>query len=145
MTAQLDELRQAGDSRVAFHAAYLRTTRAIADAVAAGAFLDADWPGRPDEGGPDEGGPDEGGPDEGGPDEGGPDEGGPDEGGPDEGGPDEGGRAGGRAPGGGPGRPASSPPRGRARYGRSTRCWSGGWNAPCGWPTTGAAGRSSSC
>jgi hypothetical protein len=43
MTAQLDELRQAGDSRVAFHAAYLRTTRAVADAVAAGAFLDAGW------------------------------------------------------------------------------------------------------
>jgi hypothetical protein len=43
MTAQLDELRQAGDGRAAFHATYLRTTRAVADALRAGAFLDADW------------------------------------------------------------------------------------------------------
>src|SRR6266487_5376315 len=43
MTAQLDELRQARDGRAAFHATYLRTTRAVADALRAGAFLDADW------------------------------------------------------------------------------------------------------
>ncbi len=43
MTAQLDELRRAGDDRTAFHATYLRTTRAVADALRAGAFLDADW------------------------------------------------------------------------------------------------------
>ncbi len=43
MTAQLDELRQARDGRAAFHATYLRTTRAVADALRAGAFLDANW------------------------------------------------------------------------------------------------------
>ena len=43
MTALLDELAQAGDARAAFHATYLRTTRAVADALRAGAFLDADW------------------------------------------------------------------------------------------------------
>ncbi len=43
MTALLDELRQAGDARAAFHATYLRTTRAVADALRAGAFLDAGW------------------------------------------------------------------------------------------------------
>jgi Family of unknown function (DUF5995) len=43
MTAQLDELRQADDARAVFHATYLRTTRAVADALRAGAFLDADW------------------------------------------------------------------------------------------------------
>ena len=43
MTAQLDELRQAGDARAAFHATYLRTTRAVADALRAGAFLDGGW------------------------------------------------------------------------------------------------------
>ncbi len=43
MTAQLDELRQAGDARAVFHATYLRTTQAVADALRDGAFLDADW------------------------------------------------------------------------------------------------------
>jgi hypothetical protein len=43
MTAQLDELRQAGDARAAFHATYLRTTRAVADALRADAFLDGSW------------------------------------------------------------------------------------------------------
>lgn len=43
MTAQLDELRHAGDGRTAFQATYLRTTRAVADALRAGAFLDAGW------------------------------------------------------------------------------------------------------
>jgi Family of unknown function (DUF5995) len=43
MTALLDELTQAGDARAAFHATYLRTTRAVADSLRAGAFLDADW------------------------------------------------------------------------------------------------------
>src|SRR6266851_101126 len=43
MTAQLDELRRAGDGRTAFHATYLRTTRAVADALRAGVFIDADW------------------------------------------------------------------------------------------------------
>jgi hypothetical protein len=43
MTALLHELTQAGDARTAFHATYLRTTRAVADALRAGAFLDADW------------------------------------------------------------------------------------------------------
>ena len=43
MTALLAELRQSGDDRAAFHATYLRTTRAVADALAAGDFLDADW------------------------------------------------------------------------------------------------------
>ena len=43
MTSLLDELREAADGRAAFHATYLRTTRAVADALRAGAFLDADW------------------------------------------------------------------------------------------------------
>ncbi len=43
MTAQLDELRRDSDARAAFHATYLRTTRAVADALRAGAFLDAEW------------------------------------------------------------------------------------------------------
>ena len=43
MTTLLDELRQEGDGRAAFHATYLRTTRAVADALRAGAFLDTDW------------------------------------------------------------------------------------------------------
>src|ERR1022692_1013728 len=43
MTALLGELRTAGDARAAFHATYLRTTQAVADALRAGAFLDADW------------------------------------------------------------------------------------------------------
>jgi hypothetical protein len=43
MTVLLDELTRAGDARAAFHATYLRTTRAVADALRAGDFLDADW------------------------------------------------------------------------------------------------------
>ena len=43
MTALLDELTGAGDARAAFHATYLRTTRAVAAALRAGAFLDGDW------------------------------------------------------------------------------------------------------
>jgi Family of unknown function (DUF5995) len=43
MTGQLAELRAAGDGRAAFHATYLRTTRAVARALAAGAFADAVW------------------------------------------------------------------------------------------------------
>jgi hypothetical protein len=43
MTALLDELARAKDARAAFHATYLRTTRAVAAALYAGAFLDGDW------------------------------------------------------------------------------------------------------
>jgi Family of unknown function (DUF5995) len=43
MTAISEELSQAGDARLAFHATYLRTTRAVADALRAGVFDDADW------------------------------------------------------------------------------------------------------
>jgi Family of unknown function (DUF5995) len=43
MTAIGDELSQAGDAALAFHATYLRTTRAVADALRAGAFDDAEW------------------------------------------------------------------------------------------------------
>jgi len=43
MTALLDELARAEDARAAFHATYLRTTRAVAAALHAGAFLDGDW------------------------------------------------------------------------------------------------------
>jgi hypothetical protein len=43
MTALLDELTDAGDDRAAFHATYLRTTRAVAAALRAGAFQDGDW------------------------------------------------------------------------------------------------------
>jgi hypothetical protein len=43
MTVLADELRQDGDRRLAFHATYLRTTQAVAAALRAGAFEDADW------------------------------------------------------------------------------------------------------
>src|ERR1022692_5166578 len=43
MTALLDELARAKDARAVFHATYLRTTRAVAAARRAGAFLDGDW------------------------------------------------------------------------------------------------------
>jgi hypothetical protein len=43
MRAQARELRRAGDARLAFHTTYLRTTEAIAAALHAGAFADADW------------------------------------------------------------------------------------------------------
>src|SRR6266851_2143300 len=43
MTAIGEELSQAGDARQAFHATYLRTTRAVANALRAGVFDDADW------------------------------------------------------------------------------------------------------
>ena len=43
MTVLADELRRDGDARLAFHATYLRTTRAVAAALRAGAFEDTDW------------------------------------------------------------------------------------------------------
>jgi len=43
MTALGEELSQAGDARLAFHATYLRTTRAVADALRAGTFEDSGW------------------------------------------------------------------------------------------------------
>jgi hypothetical protein len=43
MTAQAGELRRDGDARLAFHTTYLRTTQAVADALRAGSFADADW------------------------------------------------------------------------------------------------------
>src|SRR6516164_10298716 len=43
MTVLADELRRDGDRRLAFHATYLRTTQAVAAALHAGAFADADW------------------------------------------------------------------------------------------------------
>jgi hypothetical protein len=43
MTGQLAELRAAGDGRAAFHATYLRTTCAVARALAAGEFADGGW------------------------------------------------------------------------------------------------------
>ena len=43
MTVLAGELRQDGDARLAFHATYLRTTRAVAAAMRAGAFKDTDW------------------------------------------------------------------------------------------------------
>ena len=43
MTVLADELRRDGDRRLAFHATYLRTTQAVAAALRAGAFEDADW------------------------------------------------------------------------------------------------------
>ncbi len=43
MTAIGEDLSQAGDARQAFHSTYLRTTRAVADALRAGVFDDADW------------------------------------------------------------------------------------------------------
>ena len=43
MVALAQDLRRTGDRRLAFHATYLRTTRAVAAALRAGAFADADW------------------------------------------------------------------------------------------------------
>src|SRR5690349_6888868 len=43
MSGQAGELRRDGDARLAFHATYLRTTQAVADALRAGSFADADW------------------------------------------------------------------------------------------------------
>src|SRR5215468_7078259 len=43
MAVLAEELRRDGDSRLAFHATYLRTTRAVAEALRAGAFGDTDW------------------------------------------------------------------------------------------------------
>jgi hypothetical protein len=43
MTGQQAELEAAGDGRAAFHATYLRTTRAVARALADGAFADGPW------------------------------------------------------------------------------------------------------
>jgi hypothetical protein len=43
MTVLAGELRQDGDRRLAFHTTYLRTTRAVAAALRAGAFADTDW------------------------------------------------------------------------------------------------------
>jgi len=43
MAGQAGELRRAGDGRLAFHATYLRTTRAVAAALRAGVFADTDW------------------------------------------------------------------------------------------------------
>jgi hypothetical protein len=43
MAAQARELRRARDARLAFHAVYLRTTEAVAAALRAGMFADADW------------------------------------------------------------------------------------------------------
>jgi hypothetical protein len=43
MTVLAGELRRDGDARLAFHATYLRTTRAVAAAMRAGAFKDTDW------------------------------------------------------------------------------------------------------
>ena len=43
MAGQERELRRAGDARVAFHATYLRTTRAVAAALRDGLFADPDW------------------------------------------------------------------------------------------------------
>jgi hypothetical protein len=38
-----EDLRRAGDARLAFHATYLRTTQAVAQALRDGAFADAGW------------------------------------------------------------------------------------------------------
>jgi Family of unknown function (DUF5995) len=43
MTDLGEELRADGDRRIAFHDTYLRTTRAVADALNAGFFADPDW------------------------------------------------------------------------------------------------------
>jgi hypothetical protein len=43
MTADLAELTAAGDTRRHFHATYLRTTRAVADEIARGGFVDGGW------------------------------------------------------------------------------------------------------
>lgn len=43
MESDLAALTAAGDARSHFHATYLRTTRAVADEITRGGFLDADW------------------------------------------------------------------------------------------------------
>jgi uncharacterized protein DUF5995 len=43
MEADLADLAAAGDRRRHFHATYLRTTRAVADEIARGGFVDGDW------------------------------------------------------------------------------------------------------
>ena len=43
MEADLADLEAAGDRRRHFHATYLRTTRAVADEIARGGFVDGDW------------------------------------------------------------------------------------------------------
>ena len=43
MTALAQDLRSAGDTRLAFHATYLRTTQAVARALKDGFFADTDW------------------------------------------------------------------------------------------------------
>ena len=43
MKALGGELRRDGDARLAFHGTYLRTTQAVAHAIEAGMFADADW------------------------------------------------------------------------------------------------------
>jgi len=43
MTALAEELRRDGDGRLAFHATYLRTTQAVAEALRDGAFADPEW------------------------------------------------------------------------------------------------------
>ena len=43
MEALLGPLQEAGDARRFFHATYLRTTRAVRDALRAGLFGDPEW------------------------------------------------------------------------------------------------------
>ena len=43
MEADLADLEAAGDRRRHFHATYLRTTRAVADEITRGGFVDGDW------------------------------------------------------------------------------------------------------
>jgi hypothetical protein len=43
MEADLADLETAGDRRRHFHATYMRTTRAVADEIARGGFVDGDW------------------------------------------------------------------------------------------------------
>jgi len=43
MEADLADLEAAGDRRRHFHATYLRTTRAVAEEIARGGFVDGDW------------------------------------------------------------------------------------------------------
>jgi hypothetical protein len=43
MEADLADLEAAGDNRRHFHATYLRTTRAVADEITRGGFVDGDW------------------------------------------------------------------------------------------------------
>jgi hypothetical protein len=43
MERELAELTAAGDARRFFHATYLRTTRAVAEEIARGGFIDAAW------------------------------------------------------------------------------------------------------